>query len=576
MKIPGNRAILISITGLFLIATIPLMIFGCKNNLMDVLEAPEIAVIYDGKEIAQNSEIRLANMELGESVNLPFIIKNKGRTTSLNLTGNDTILLTGDNASMFSISGEISDIIAPRGSFSFTVSFSPIGSIGEKRAHIVIENDDKDESSFAFDIVGKAGLSSTDMERPGVTLSTTAGTITNSSIIPVNVEFSEEVVGFTKDDINITGGILENFTTEDNTIFTLDIIQPVEGQISLYIPSDSVTDIAANGNTSSNVLDVEYDITPPTVTVISDDGSYVGTEPIPITITFSEEVSGFDALDIALNTGVMANFTTTNNRIFTADIDVGAGPLEIEVNISDGAAADITGNPSSALSTPLSISFNDGFPTLTITSDNGTFVKTNPTPVSIDFSEAVTGFNSTLISISGCTISNFQGSANTNFTFNLNFPQNLSTASIHVEDGVVQASAGEQLFNAISNTCEITFDETPPTGSITIDTGTDYTNLVDTPLHLTSSDADGVGVSDMRISGTSNDTGAAWIPFTELHTWTLAGAPDNPTSENPTSEFVYIKFRDQAGNESAEYEASAALTEYGRIGSSKFGGAKFN
>jgi hypothetical protein len=80
-------------------------------------------------------------------------------------------------------------------------------------------------------------------------------------------------------------------------------------------------------------------------------------------------------------------------------------------------------------------------------------------------------------------------------------------------------------------------DTTPPTGSISINGGSTYTNSTSVTLTLSASDSD--GVSQMCISNSS--TCSSWETYATSKTWTL-------TSGDGTKN-VYVWFKDSAGNQ---------------------------
>ncbi len=84
-------------------------------------------------------------------------------------------------------------------------------------------------------------------------------------------------------------------------------------------------------------------------------------------------------------------------------------------------------------------------------------------------------------------------------------------------------------------------DNTPPTGTISINTNSTYTNTPVVTLVLSAND-NLSGVSQMMISNTSDFTGASWENYATTKQWTLPSGDGEKT--------VYVKFKDNAGNES--------------------------
>ena len=157
-------------------------------------------------------------------------------------------------------------------------------------------------------------------------------------------------------------------------------------------------DAANNGNTASSTHTVAVDADPPTVTITG-----VPTTPqnsaFDVTITFSEDVTGFAAADIAFTnsggtdtaaaTATLKADSDDNDATYTATITpTGTGSLSIQVPAN--AAVDAVNNGNTASSTH-TVAVDADPPTVTITG-----VPTTPQnsafDVTITFSEDVTGF----------------------------------------------------------------------------------------------------------------------------------------------------------------------------------------
>ena len=91
-------------------------------------------------------------------------------------------------------------------------------------------------------------------------------------------------------------------------------------------------------------------------------------------------------------------------------------------------------------------------------------------------------------------------------------------------------------------------DTTPPTGSITINSGATYTTSTSVTLTLSASDANGVASMAFSTDGT---TWGAWEAYSTSKSWTLTGSDGTKT--------VYVKFKDNAGLESSAYQDSIIL-----------------
>ncbi len=109
-------------------------------------------------------------------------------------------------------------------------------------------------------------------------------------------------------------------------------------------------------------------------------------------------------------------------------------------------------------------------------------------------------------------------------------------------------SAGNSATSMVSLTVNINTDTTPPTGSITINSGAAYTKS--TSVTLTLSALDTSGVSQMCISNTTTCT--TWVAYATSTAWTL------PTGDGTKT--VYVWYKDGAGNaDTTPYSDSITL-----------------
>ncbi|MEP1779185.1 LamG-like jellyroll fold domain-containing protein, partial [Reichenbachiella sp.] len=97
------------------------------------------------------------------------------------------------------------------------------------------------------------------------------------------------------------------------------------------------------------VNDANLDTTVPNVTITSTESGTTAVSPIPVTITFNEEVAHFDVVDITVGNGSVGNLNTADNITFTADITPHTGGA-VTVDVNAAVATDLTGNSNTAAS----------------------------------------------------------------------------------------------------------------------------------------------------------------------------------------------------------------------------------
>jgi probable HAF family extracellular repeat protein len=95
-------------------------------------------------------------------------------------------------------------------------------------------------------------------------------------------------------------------------------------------------------------------------------------------------------------------------------------------------------------------------------------------------------------------------------------------------------------------TLTLKIDKSAPTGSVTINDGASRTRSRSVTLSLSATDpSPGSGVSQMRISNTlSGLSSASWEAYSTTKGWSLSSGQGTKT--------VYVRYRDRAGNESAD------------------------
>lgn len=186
------------------------------------------------------------------------------------------------------------------------------------------------------------------VDRAGVTASITSSEsiLTNDSPFTVTVSFNEDVTGFTVDDLRLVNATASNLIATSAKVFTIAINPTADGDLSVDIPADKLTDLAGNSNSASNVFTITYDGTPPTVDVTTDVeiGAFTNVSPIKLTVTFNEVVTNFTEDDLtvvnATITKFQQGFNEMNYKIEITSTDQGEVSFEILAN----AVTDVAGN----------------------------------------------------------------------------------------------------------------------------------------------------------------------------------------------------------------------------------------
>jgi hypothetical protein len=140
----------------------------------------------------------------------------------------------------------------------------------------------------------------------------------------------------------------------------------------------------------SSLKNVEFGV--PGVTITSAESDPTNSSPFSVTITFTEEVSGFVEGDITVTNGTAGNLSTSDNIVFTADI---TPTLEgqVDVDIAAAVASSVSTSDGNTAATTFSIEYDNTNPDVTITSTESDPTSTSPFSITVTFDEPVNGFD---------------------------------------------------------------------------------------------------------------------------------------------------------------------------------------
>ncbi len=156
-----------------------------------------------------------------------------------------------------------------------------------------------------------------------------------------------------------------------------------------YLYSTRETDKAGNVATSGT-LQVTIDATKPNVGMSSAVGNPTATTPIPVTVTFSEPVSGFTIASIVPGNGTVGNFAG-GPTVYTFDLTP-TSPGPVSADIAAGVATDVAGN-TNTVATQFNRTFDPSALSVTITPVAPDPRNTSVSSIQIVFNKAVTGFD---------------------------------------------------------------------------------------------------------------------------------------------------------------------------------------
>src|SRR5690606_31849563 len=143
---------------------------------------------------------------------------------------------------------------------------------------------------------------------PQPVITSSASAVTNASPIPFTVTFNEAVTGFVVGDLTIGNGTAGSFAGSGTT-YTLDVTPSGEGAVTIDVAAGVAIDGVSNPNAAAVQYSRTYDSVQPTVAVTTSAGEPTSVSPIPVTVTFSEAVTGFASGDVTLGNGSISNFS---------------------------------------------------------------------------------------------------------------------------------------------------------------------------------------------------------------------------------------------------------------------------
>ena len=132
--------------------------------------APEINVQQGGTNLLDGTgSYAFGSILVGSSSGaITFTVDNLG-TSDLNLTGTPKVAISGTDAAMFTVGTQPTTPVAPAGSTTFTITFTP-ASTGAKTATVTIANDDANENPYTFTLTGTGVAPEINVQQGGTNL----------------------------------------------------------------------------------------------------------------------------------------------------------------------------------------------------------------------------------------------------------------------------------------------------------------------------------------------------------------------------------------------------------------------
>ncbi|QNY07133.1 BapA prefix-like domain-containing protein [Acinetobacter seifertii] len=387
-----------------------------------------------------------------------------------------------------------------------------------------------------------AGLTA-DITPPTLAISATDLNLAAGESTTVTFTFSEAVTGFDATDVAVAGGTLTGLTTTDGVTWTATFTQDgTATSPSLSVANGTYTDLAGNPGSGANLAGLTADITPPTLAISASDLNLAAGESTTVTFTFSEAVTGFDATDVAVAGGTLTGLTTTDGVTWTATFTQDGTATPPSLSVANGTYTDLAGNPGSGASLA-GLTADITPPTLAISASDLNLAAGETTTVTFTFSEPVTGFDATDVTLAGGTLAGL-ASTDGGKTWTATFTQDgtATPPSLSVANGTYTDLAGN--LGSGASLAGLTADITPPTLAISasdlnLSVGESTTVTFTFSEPVTGFDASDVTLAGGTLAGLASTDGGK--------TWTATFTQDG-TSTLPSLSVANGTYTDLAGN----------------------------
>ncbi|WP_236197151.1 Ig-like domain-containing protein [Pseudomonas glycinae] len=341
-----------------------------------------------------------------------------GETSLVTITFSEAV--TGfTNADLTIANGTLSAVSSSDGGITWTATFTPTTNITDATNLITLDN------TGVQNLSGNAGSGTTDSNnysidtvRPTATIvvADTALGVGQTSL--VTITFSEAVTGFTNADLIIANGTLSAVSSSDGGITWTATFTPAAGITDttnlITLDNTGITDLAGNagsGTTDSNNYAV--DSQRPTATIVMSDIDLRPGETALVTITFSEAVTGFDNSDLSVANGTLSNVSSSDGGLtWTATFtpNIGVSDLTNLIVLNNTGTTDLAGNTGTGTTNSANYQVQTQVPTATIVVADPALKAGETSLVTITFSEAVSGFDNSDLTIANGTLSNVSSS----------------------------------------------------------------------------------------------------------------------------------------------------------------------
>ncbi|MBF6035213.1 DUF4347 domain-containing protein [Pseudomonas sp. P155] len=400
-----------------------------------------------------------------------------GQTTTVTITFSEAV--SGLTLADLTVANGTLSGLSTSDNITYTATFTPSAGITDTSNIITLDN------TGITDVAGNTGSGTTDSgnyvidsQRPTATIVISDTDLRPGETALVTITFSEAVTGFDNSDLSVANGTLSNVSSSDGGITWTATFTPTIGLSDatnlIVLNNAGISDLAGNagtGTTNSANYAVQTEV--PTATIVVADTSLKAGESSTVTITFSEAVSGFSNADLTIANGTLSNVASSDGGItWTATLTPTANITDTSnlITLDNSGVTNGSGNSGVGTTDSNNFAIDTALPTATIVVADTRLGIGETTTVTITFSEAVSGFDLSDISVANGTLANLTSSdGGITWTATLTPTANVNDATnlIIVDTAGVQDLAGN-LGASIAISNNYALDATRPTVDIVV------------------------------------------------------------------------------------------------------------
>jgi hypothetical protein len=272
-----------------------------------------------------------------------------------------------------------------------------------------------------------------DVTRPTVALDVPIGLV--NAPFTLTMTFSEEVSAVTLGNISVSNGTASNLQQTSTTTYTATITPTADGTVTVSFAENLVTDAAGLGNEAATAVTNTADLTDPTPTLTATP-DFPGT-PYTVTITFDEDVTGLDLSDFVTTNVDLASLSGSGD---TYTMQATGTDFAQSIQLGANTVLDAADNTNVA-SNIISVVPDGVAPGLTISGVPGTITRGETFVATFTFTENVTGFEASDVSLTNATMGALTGSGSV-YSAPIT-PDDRGDVTVSVADGAARDMTGE-------------------------------------------------------------------------------------------------------------------------------------